>query len=159
MRKTPAVMSVCQFWRVTVSRKYVCGLSLSLCVKITIPVLRVLSQIEAELRASSLAGSDCGLKTPSPLSSLTSHTQSSHRHSAAPWLAAPSQCRPLIGHWPAPGAWTQPPLVSLRHCTLHRWPPWKLLSTSKNVLTRQINYILNLSSFAFVLWCPPREWH
>ena len=59
-----------------------CGLSLSLCVKITIPVLRVLSQIEAELRASSLAGSDCGLKTPSPLSSLTSHTQSSHRHFA-----------------------------------------------------------------------------
>ena len=114
-------------------------------------------EIEAELQASSLAGSDCGLKTPSPLSSLTSHTQSSHRHYPPLWLAAPSQYRPLIGHWPAPGAWTQPPLVSLRHCTLHRWPPWKLLSTSKNVLTRQINYILNLSSFAFVLWGPPRE--
>lgn len=118
-------------------------------------------EIEAELRASSLAGFDW-LKTPSPLSTHSLRTPRAATgwarscHFAGLWLAALPQHWPLIGHWPAQ-AWTPGP------ASTGLWLHAALLATLatfiyiKNVLTRQINYIPNLSSSAFVLWCPSRE--
>lgn len=120
-------------------------------------------EIEAELRASSLAGFDW-LKTPSPLSTHSLRTPRAATgwarscHYAGLWLAGLPQHWPLIGHWPAQ-AWTPGP------ASTGLWLHAALLATLatfiyiKNVLTRQINYIPNLSSSAFVLWCPSREWH
>ena len=88
MRKTSVCLSVCLF----VTEVCLWTITVTLCQDYHPRPPRP-REIEAELRASSLAGFDWRLKTPSPLSSLTSHTQSSHRV-RSPQL---SLCSTVIG--------------------------------------------------------------
>ena len=122
-------------WMFVMKTKCLWKITKSLCVKITIPVLHVL----VRLRPSSgprpwrdLTGSR--LRLLSPLTHFAHPEQPPGEPAVVTMLASDWPASPNTGLWlvtgqPRPGLRAQPPLVS--GCTLHCWPPWQLLSTSK----------------------------